>query len=383
MVSQDNLEGKYAMVMYRDMVSDTARTEAYARSLGEVVKEGDTVVDIGTGPFALLACQAARTGAKRVFAIEVDGTVAKSARHFLDASSDPWTSKIEVKVGESATVALPLEADLVVHELIGLIAGCEGAAAILRDAFARHAKKVPLDAGRQWTVPARSRSWLVPVEMPTAQQLVDAGSPDGERRDPLPKDRVVVAIDNFPFACCSMAHPQCFEVLDFAALPSDPHCLTGNQARRLSFICHRAGIFAGFAMFITGEMTSQAVASADAAETRDPASSSYFARDDSPPGIDFCSAWRDSHWGNLVIRLNLVSGNTVHVERGDIVEVDATVDLTPFLPAYSLQARLRQKGGKKEEYIEVLSGSLEQNPECMSWWQLNTQAPALHKSSLP
>ena len=55
--------GPYCMQFYDDMVTDTARTEAYRQALREVVEDGDVVVDIGTGPFALLACQAAQAGA--------------------------------------------------------------------------------------------------------------------------------------------------------------------------------------------------------------------------------------------------------------------------------------------------------------------------------
>merc|ERR1711865_212811 len=131
--------------------------------------------------------------------------------------------------------------------------------------------------------------------MPTKEQLIDAGSPDGYRRDPLPQDRSVIAIDNFPFASCAIAHPQCFEVLDFARLSSDPTALTGNRTRRLTFVSDRPGVFAGFAIFITGEMTPHAVASADVAETRDPASCNFYSSDVPAAGVGFCSAWQDSH----------------------------------------------------------------------------------------
>lgn len=368
--------GTYAMDFYKDMVDDTARTEAYAQGLREVVKDGDVVVDIGTGPFALLACQAARAGAGRVFAIEVDDKAAEAARQFLNESSEPSTSKIELKQGASADVVLPMAADSVVHELIGLIAGCEGAAQILRDAFTRHVKQQSprVDAGF-WTVPARARSFLVPVELPTHEQLLAAGSPDGDREHPFPLDKSVVAIDNFPFAQAAIAQAQCFEVLDFASLPSDPKVLIGNRVRRLTFVVDRPGVFAGFAMFVTGEMTPPAVASADAAET-DPASCNYFSAD-AVAGIGFCSAWRGSHWGNLVTRLNLTSGNALHVDRGDIIEVDATVDLTPFQPVYAFRAALRQQRGEKVEYTEVLDGILEQPVAFGSRWQLSKAAPPM------
>lgn len=269
-----------------------------------------------------------------------------------------------------ARTVLPVVADVVVHELIGLIAGCEGAAVIIRDAFARHAKESRRIAAGTWSVPARARSWLVPVEMPTQEQLIAAGSPDGYI--PLPQDKLVMAIDQFPFADCAIAFPQCFEVLDFARLPSDPTALIGERTRRLTFVSDRPAVLAGFAIFITGEMTPQAVASADAAETQAPALDSYFSHDAPAPGIGFCSAWRGSHWGNLFVRLNLVSGSALHVERGDTIEVDATVDLTPFQPIYSLRAALRQQRGEKMEHTDILNGILEQKSPHASFWQLSS-----------
>merc|ERR1712232_165657 len=203
-------------------------------------------------------------------------------------------------------------------------------------------------------------------------QLIEWGSPDGYRtEEPLPQDKLVVGIDNFPFARCGIAHPQCFEVLDFARLPSDSTTLIGNRTRQLTFVSDRPGVFGGFAIFITGEMTPRDVASADAAEAHDPTSCHYFSPDRPSPGIGFCSAWQNSHWGNLVVRLNLTSGSAVHVERGDIIEVDTTVDLTPFQPTYTLRAVLQQRGKK----TEVLRGILEQKLAHCSSWHLSDRMP--------
>merc|ERR1712050_222131 len=129
---------------------------------------------------------------------------------------------------------------------------------------------------------------------------------------------------------------------------------------------------AGFAVFMTGEMTPRAVAASDKAEALDPAPCYYFSSDNPAPGVDFCSAWRDSHWGNLLVHLNLTSGKGMHVERGDVIEVDAGVDLTPFLPVYSFSATLEQTRGEKVVSTEVLNGILEQEPKSQSYWQLTS-----------
>lgn len=122
-------------------------------------------------------------------------------------------------------------------------------------------------------------------------------------------------------------------------------------------------------------MTPRAVASADAAETQNPAAGFFFSADVPAPGIGFCSAWQDSHWGNLVIRLNLVSGHAVQVERGDIIEVDATVDITPFQPIYAFHGTLRQQRGEKLECTEVVRGTLLQEVVHESRWELVDRMP--------
>merc|ERR1711879_835256 len=114
------------------------------------------------------------------------------------------------------------------------------------------------------------------------------------------------------------------------------------------------------------------MASADAAETQAPATGCYFSLNAPAPGLGFCSAWQGSHWGNLLIRLNLVNGSAMHVEPGDTIEVDVTVDLTPFQPMYALRASLRQRRGEKVEHTEVLNGVLEQKPAHASTWQLSS-----------
>ena len=60
---------------YQAMAEDPSRTPYFERAIQErlATRPGEmTVVDVGTGPYALLALVAARAGAKKVFAIEVN-----------------------------------------------------------------------------------------------------------------------------------------------------------------------------------------------------------------------------------------------------------------------------------------------------------------------
>ena len=62
-----------------DMMADLGRNDAYDRALKALVKPEHVVLDIGTGS-GLLAMMAARAGAKHVYAIEANESIAEKAR---------------------------------------------------------------------------------------------------------------------------------------------------------------------------------------------------------------------------------------------------------------------------------------------------------------
>jgi SAM-dependent methyltransferase len=137
-VNQFDLRG------YEGMRDDDNRTpqfvEAIQRQLAAsaAAGHGRVVLDIGTGPFALLALAAARAGASRVFALEADGHVAALAREAVAAATDVPAGLVEVIEGLSTEVSLPEPADLIVAEVVGNVASEEGFVATMRDARARH-----------------------------------------------------------------------------------------------------------------------------------------------------------------------------------------------------------------------------------------------------
>jgi predicted RNA methylase len=59
-----------AVQLHLAMLDDRNRTAAYLEAIRDGVREGDVVVDIGTGT-GVLAAAAAQAGARRVYAIEV------------------------------------------------------------------------------------------------------------------------------------------------------------------------------------------------------------------------------------------------------------------------------------------------------------------------
>lgn len=103
---------------YQGMINDQSRTPVYAEALRRALaaRAGELVVlDIGTGPVALLALMAAREGARKVYAIEASEKVAAMAREAVLASG--YQHVVEVITGLSTEVDLPEKADILVAEV--------------------------------------------------------------------------------------------------------------------------------------------------------------------------------------------------------------------------------------------------------------------------
>ena len=85
---------------YEAMRDDQLRTSLFAEAIRRRLDghTGEyTVLDIGTGPFALLALFAARAGAQRVFAVEANPLVAERARKAIAAATDVAPGVVEVR----------------------------------------------------------------------------------------------------------------------------------------------------------------------------------------------------------------------------------------------------------------------------------------------
>lgn len=143
----------------RDDVPRTAKFEAaIRRQLAGLPSGKAVVVDIGTGPFALLALMAARAGARRVYAIEKRPEAAAQAKEaVLKAGAQDTVVVIE---GDAMQVELPERADLIVSELIGSIATQEGVEPIIQDARRRFLKE---DVAGMGMIPRRCQTCVAPI----------------------------------------------------------------------------------------------------------------------------------------------------------------------------------------------------------------------------
>ena len=138
------------------MLEDRDRTSGFIEAIESTVRDGDVVVDLGTGT-GVLAMAAARAGAGHVYAIE-SGEIAGAAEALIKANG--FADRITVVRGWSTRVTLPERADVLVSETIGAQPLDERVLECTRDAFERH-----LNPGARM-VPAKLRLFGLPVPRP-------------------------------------------------------------------------------------------------------------------------------------------------------------------------------------------------------------------------
>lgn len=94
---------------------DKKRTLTFKKAILATVKAGDTVVDVGAGS-GILSFFAAEAGAKKVYALEIDGLLAASLKKSVKQNS--LEGVIEVIEGNVMATDLPKDVDVVIAELI-------------------------------------------------------------------------------------------------------------------------------------------------------------------------------------------------------------------------------------------------------------------------
>jgi SAM-dependent methyltransferase len=139
----------------RVMLRDDVRNDAFRRSIAEVVKPGDVVLDVGAGT-GLLSLFAAEAGAARVFAVE-QTEMASLAERLVAANG--LANRVEVLAGDIGGVRLPCQVDVIISEWLGTFGIDENMLAAVLGARDRWLKP----DGRM--LPRRVQAWMAPVEV--------------------------------------------------------------------------------------------------------------------------------------------------------------------------------------------------------------------------
>jgi len=147
----------YDEALYYAMTHDERRNASYRQAIEATVKD-KVVVDVGTGPEAILSRMCAAAGARHVYAIESLARSAQRAREKV--KREGLDERITIVEGDARQVALRERADVCVSEIVGSLGGSEGAAVILNDVRRRLLKPGGV------MIPRRSVTQVAGIRLP-------------------------------------------------------------------------------------------------------------------------------------------------------------------------------------------------------------------------
>lgn len=298
---------RYSDETYARMRDDEERTSAYEAAI-KAQAPGRVCLDIGTGALALLALTAARAGARHVYAIEANAAAARAARAAVAAAG--MADRVTVLEGFSTAVgALPEPVELLLHEIVGELAGYEGVVAAVRDAR-RHLPPARGGAvGGSVSIPARVCSLVAPCEFPPEEYFASLPFP----MLAAPGSRVL-KLPSLPRSL-ELAPPQVFEDLRFEAAAPEP-----SQRAELAFEARREGALRGLCVHVE-----------------------LFVSDGDAAAPEVSSARPGSHWPNVMLLLP----DEVAVRAGDRLAVRTRAELGGGCPNYwcELLRESRAPGG--------------------------------------
>jgi len=351
----------YVVANHAALVADASRTEPYATAIERAAKDR-RALDIGTGPSCVLARFCLRAGASSVSAIEASGNSFRVAADILeaelagkavlvggegDATLVPPTAALEVlsfardtsgrKVtasvagdsgprcldlhhGLSTDVSLPLQGkySLVVHEILGDIAGVEGAMSVIADI-----KERELVTDDCVFIPRSACTMMAPTEvlnLKTIEKLVFRMRNHGTGEiEPLAR-----------YACrhfrreALLASPQPIEVLDFA------NELNLHQRPVLEFRTEREADFDGLHMHLRANLDDTLVI-----DTLDLHSKVHEAPDRKRSLV--------SSWSTTYIKL---LAKPIRLPVGSRIACRCDSDLTGSLARYSISVCIGEPGAE-------------------------------------
>ena len=200
-------------LLYYAMTNDKPRNRSYKVAIDKLVRD-KTVVEIGTGPDAILARFCAEAGVNKVYAIEILEESYKKARDTVRRLN--LEEKITVIHGDATAVQLPEKVDVCLSQIIGNIASSEGAIHILNNA-SRFLKENGV------MIPGKCETKIAAVQLPEDVHE----NPGFSEISKIYPDKIFKALGyKFDFRVCVKNFPQSavisnletFENLDFSGI---------------------------------------------------------------------------------------------------------------------------------------------------------------------
>lgn len=230
----------YDELAYHAMTSDERRNIAYRAAMAAMVP-GRVVLEVGTGPEALLSRFCVEAGARKVYAIEkLEDSFNRATARVRELGLE---DRITVIHGDATEVTLPEPAEVCVSEIVGAIGGSEGSAVIMNGVR-------PLLAPDARMIPPRSTTLYGPVQLTdTLRQRLGFGPLAGryvhrifeEIGYPFDLRLCVRGLDRSHL----LAEPLPFEDFDYRG-PVDPEYRYEGE-----FALTRDGRFDGFLVWLT------------------------------------------------------------------------------------------------------------------------------------
>ena len=233
----------YDEVIYDALLNDHTRHGIFKRAFADLVND-KLVLDVGTGPVALLATQCVQAGARHVYAVELSRAAADKARSHVHRLG--LEKRISVIHDDIRFVRLPTGVDVIVSELVESISGAEGAAVLLNEA------RRFLTPGGQF-IPKRSVTRIAAATLPQAiatpprfQHVASYYAAQVTRH--LGHNSVSrLCIRNLPISNI-ISSSAAFDVLEFSQ-----HCPI-EAHNRIRLVVHSDGKVAGFALWLELEI---------------------------------------------------------------------------------------------------------------------------------
>jgi protein arginine N-methyltransferase 1 len=167
----------YSLSDLDSMFCEPVRAQAHLAAIARAVRPGDVVVEIGTG-VGFLAVAAARAGARRVYAIELNPAVILGPEV---AAANGCADRITFVRGHSTRVRLPEAADVLVEDMRGMLPMLGDHLPSLMDARARFARPGAT------IIPVRDALWAAPcvADDELAPRLAPGPGPAAVERGPV------------------------------------------------------------------------------------------------------------------------------------------------------------------------------------------------------